>query len=139
MLKLIHLDVGSVINLKSCHLMRTIYGTTYNAHTLPLFKKSQILQLPELYHLHLGLFMHQLHHQTLPMNIINCFIPHQHAHAHNLRTAQPYRIPRSTSTATHNSIINQGFHLWTSITSTLKDLPYNKFKHSQKNILLSRY
>ena len=53
--------------------VRTLHNTRYNSHTDPLFKRSGILKLSDLYQQEVMLFMHDYIHDKLPRSFQNIY------------------------------------------------------------------
>ena len=53
--------------------VRVIHNKKYNSHTDPLFKQSGILKIPDLYQLHIMLFMHDYINGKLPTSFNNIY------------------------------------------------------------------
>ena len=53
--------------------MRYIHNSTYNSHTEPLFKLSNIMKLEDVYNYQMALFMYDLSHKKLPLSFDSTF------------------------------------------------------------------
>ena len=53
--------------------MRYIHNSTYNSHTDPLFKLSNIMKLEDVYNYQMALFMYDLSHKKLPLSFDSTF------------------------------------------------------------------
>jgi len=117
--------------------IRLVHKTPYNSHTPPLFRDAKVLRLQELFTLHASLLMYNLHANTLPANIKDCFTRHAHSHPHSLRNLHDYIAPMPSSLPIKNSILFQGQKIWSDISPLFKSYHSIKFKtHTKKDLLL---
>ena len=118
--------------------IRIITHSTYLAHSLPLFKKMQVLPINESLSLDTAIFMFNLSNNLLPKiyNVIftlNCLI-----HNHNTRNAQNIRLPLNRTSITQKSIFFNGPMLWNNLPLKLKNSKTVKqFKQLYKRHLLN--
>ena len=76
-------------------VIRILCNVTFDAHTSPLFKSSNLLKFNDIYFLNLGKFMFSYKSNLLPQSFINFFsITDQvQVHTRNLRSAGQFYIP----------------------------------------------
>ena len=119
--------------------IRIIHNRPFNAHTEPLFKKSNILKASDLYKLHASLFVHDFKNNKLPISFENYFNYHN-VHSEGTRQANfLYRtIPRTKFSALlpyHNIP-----PIWNSLGETLlSNTNRNSFKNQLKTDMLNNY
>ena len=74
--KLWHLVWGSAITVERVHKLqkqsiRIICNKSYNYHTEPLFKQHKILTLKDQYRYNVGIFMHNMRQNKVPISFTN--------------------------------------------------------------------
>ena len=95
--------------------IRIVHNSNFNAHTVPLFTKSNILPLPSLISSETSKFMFLHTRSSLPLNISQTLNTHQHSHTYSTRSNLPYRPPRAVSNSTAKSLISEGLRVWGSL------------------------
>jgi len=75
--------------------VRIICKSKYNAHSEPLLKTLNILNVTDLYKLHELKFCYKLEHQTIPHYFRNSvFVRHRQNHRYNTRNTNNYQYPK---------------------------------------------
>ena len=91
------------IEIQQKKAIRLISNEAYNAHTQPLYKQHRILQIHDLYTLHINRFMFQLHNNNLPISVQNMFISNNKIHDHQTRNINnPHFKYRRTAIAANS-------------------------------------
>ena len=119
--------------------MRIINNKAYNSHTAPLFKKSNILQIGDLYNLHAALFAHDFKHNLLPHSFRKYFTDHGFQNRNIRHPNHMFRsIPRtkfSSSLPPHKVPL-----IWNSLSDELLSIDRrNVFKRSVKAKYITLY
>jgi hypothetical protein len=119
-------------------LIRIINGSSYKAHTKPIFKDLNILTLNNIYILSVSVFMYKFVNNLLPC-IFNEFFQYNNSkHSYNTRQANLFRTPVINCNLMLNSVRVIGVHTW-NYWNKLFDLNcrYFSFKKKVKKELLS--
>jgi len=108
-------------------------------HILPLFISSNILPINLLYFETVLIFMHDVAHDSVPLNLKNLFRSSNQVHSYNTRfsSAGNYYVNSSRTNVMRNSISILGPNLWNSLNNTTRELPRKSFKTKVHNMLLS--
>ena len=110
--------------------IRIINRESYLAHTNDLFKSNNILKVPDIYRLNVGLYMYDNRRTG----------HYERNHSHNTRFRSDLIPSRARLTITQNSINVVGPNIWNSIPDYIKESPSrNSFKYQYKQFLLSAY
>ena len=121
--------------------LRTIFNKKYNCHTDPLFKRSGIIKLHDLYQLEVMLFMHDYIHMKLPWSFRNTFSFNadiQNAYA--TRQAHMFYFPRTKSRFVDKLPLFQFPAIWNSLsTGTDINATRNQMKKSMKRHFINKY
>ena len=114
-------------------IIRIVTNSAFLAHTKPLFKKLELLNLFDLNKLQIGLYMysttnnHTQHFQEIQ-------------HNYPIRTRENLRIPIHNLTLFQHSLAFSGPKTWNSIPSHIKNLrSIHSFKNKLKKYLLKKY
>ena len=100
--------------------IRIITNANYNSHSDPLFKKTNILKLDNLYELSVSKYMYALNNGTLPINLANAFSQNRDIHRYNTRNQlNPHIQSRRTNIASRN-IKHRGPDIWCNIPNEIK-------------------
>jgi hypothetical protein len=89
-------------------VIRILCNVTFDAHTSPLFKSSNLLKFNDIYPLNLGKFMFSYKSNLLPQSFINFFSITDQVHTRNLRSAGEFYIPFCRTKTKQFSIKYQG-------------------------------
>lgn len=110
-------------------------------HILPLFISSNILPINLLYSKFemVLIFMYDVAHDSVPLNLRNLLRSSNQVHSHNTRfsSAGNYYVNPSTTIVMRNSTSRLGPNLWNSLNNTTRELPRESFKTKIHNMLLS--
>ena len=100
--------------------IRTITNDNYNSHSDPLFKKTHILKLDNLYELSVSKYMYALISGILPINLANDFSQNRNVPRYNTRNQlNPHIQSRRTNIASRN-IKPRGPDIWCNIPNEIK-------------------
>ena len=120
-------------------VVRIISKTTYLAHTAPLFRKLNILDIFSVHSLAIGNFMFSYHQRLLPPSFSDIFITSSQVHSYNTRSAPHYRSHPCRTNIKQLTILHQGPSLWNSLPSSIKlSLTITSFKKSLKKFLIDK-
>ena len=115
----------------------------YLTHSLPLFRKLNILTIYDIYKLQLGALMYESQNNLGPINNIISVALAREVHTHNTRYALNGNLHiRSVRTTRYGlkSLQNEGARLWTDIPPLIKSKSSKiSFKTHFKNFLLTKY
>ena len=108
-------------------------------HILPLFISSNILPINLLYFETVLIFMHDVAHDSVPLNLKNLFRSSNQVHSYNTRfsLASNYYVNPSRTNVMRNSISRLGPNLWNSLNNTTRELPRKRFKTEIHKMFLS--
>ena len=95
---------GSRINKLQKKAIRIVHHSKYNAHTEPLFKRSNILKCNDLFDLKALQFYFKYKSSSLPHFFINMFEGTHNEHTYNTRSRNLIRLPIPNRTTSLNSI-----------------------------------
>lgn len=119
--------------------IRIINAKPYNYHTEPLFKKSEILKVPDQYQYNILIFMHQLKYHNLPesFNTLDYFVPKDQpiTRQNDLANCSRFRT-------THTSILplHHFPRTWNKLEPRLRNIMrISSFKKSIFSIFLKSY
>ena len=119
--------------------LRLMYFFPNRDHILPLFISSNILPINLLYFETVLIFMHDVAHDSVPLNLKNLFRSSNQVHSYNTRfsSAGNYYVNPSRTNVMRNSISRLGPNLWNSLNNNTRELPRKSFKTEVHNMLLS--
>ena len=116
--------------------IRYIHKKPRISHTDPLFKKSQILKLHDLYYIHTALFMHDLKHKRLPNGLDNLFTENKN----NTRQYNNFRVEKPRTSFSAKLPKHQFVHTWNSLDIEFQNCKtHNALKKALKKSFLSKY
>ena len=120
--------------------IRIITNANYNSHSDPLFKKTNILKLDNLYELSVSKYMYALNNGTLPINLANAFSQNRDIHRYNTRNQlNPHIQSRRTNIASRN-IKHRGPDIWCNIPNEIKTSKTIKsFTNRIKKLYICKY
>ena len=121
--------------------IRSINKASYNSHTEPLFSRSQILKLEDLYQYQSILFMYDYANKHLPTSF-NSMFPYNRdiQTTHLTRQSDLLAIPRSLSNFSRKLPLHQFpiiWNKWVNLSTETKSR--NQFKRRVKSSLLLNY
>ena len=121
--------------------IRIITFSHFQSHTSPLFKKFNLLKLPDIVHLYTAVFMHQFHKGNLPEKFNNYFTLVSNQHSYNTRLASKatFILPLVRTNYGLFNIRFCGPKVWNSIEESLKSLSTFSFKKKLKQQLILAY
>ena len=115
--------------------LRIINKSRYNSHSDPLFKKSQILKLKDMYEYQAALFMHDYRAKKLPFSFDNVFKQNCESTEHRLtRQSDLLNIARCDPTFSQHLPLYQFPRIWN---KWLRNIPNSNSRTSFKNKLKS--
>ena len=100
--------------------IRIIHRTKYNAHTSPLFNKSNILTLENLYKVQCCKIVHKKQHNTLPPNIANLLFTVNETHKYATRHSTDIRPNRTINNLSKQFLSIKVASNWNSLPDPLK-------------------
>ena len=121
--------------------IRIITFSHFQSHTSPLFKKFNLLKLPDIVYLYTAVFMHQFHKGNLPEKFNNYFTLVSNQHSYNTRLASKATLILPL-VRTNYGLFNIRFcgpKVWNSIEESLKSLSKFSFKKKLKQQLILAY
>ena len=109
--------------------------SSFDEHSIPLFRLLAIIKLSDLVTLHIALFMYKFHNKLLPSYFDTFFNSVLNIHNYNTRSAanQSYYLPRARTNYGIFNIRFQGPKVWNSLELDIKSTSFRKF---QKRISL---
>ena len=121
--------------------IRIITFSHFQSHTSPLFKKCNLLKLPDIVYLYTAVFMHQFHKGNLPEKFNNYFTLVSNQHSYNTRLASKatFILPLVRTNYGLFNIRFCGPKVWNSIEESLKSLSKFSFKKKLKQQLILAY
>ena len=127
---------------RTCDYFVIMYFFPNRDHILPLFISSNILPINLLYFETVLIFMHDVAHDSVPLNLKNLFRSSNYISSfdsYNARfsSAGNYYVNSSRTNVMRNSISRLGPNLWNSLNNTTRELPRKSFKAKVHNMLLS--
>jgi hypothetical protein len=113
----------------------------YDEHSSPLFKRMNIMKLPDLVSFQLVKFMYKFHSNLLPVAFDQFYIPVHEASNYSIRLAvkQSYYLPK---TRTNYGIFNirfQGVKIWNSLEENVESLSFSQFKKRITIEMIQKY
>ncbi len=120
--------------------IRVINGAGYNSHTEPLFKKSQILKLNDLYEQEVVLFMFKYMNKKLPLSFDRTFIKnHEIQNNYSTRRANLIYIERCDSSFASRLPLYLFPKIWNKWCDRSLGISYNQLKRKYKNSIFASY
>ena len=124
---------------KQC--IRLIHKAKHNAHTEPLFYKSQILPLDDLITQQKLLLMHSLFHNYSKVSFPDFFLNSEvNVHRFSLRNENDFHVPRTNSSFIQKMPLIDFPNTWNELDQSLKEISSRGlFKKQLKLFLLDKY
>ena len=121
--------------------IRIITFSHFQSHTSPLFKKFNLLKLPDIVYLFTAVFMHQFHKGILPEKFNNYFtlVSNQHSYNTRLASKSTFTLPLVRTNYGLFNIRFCGPKVWNTIDESLKSLSKFPFKTKLKQQLILAY
>ena len=117
--------------------VRVICGARKFDHTLPLFQKSKLLNLKQLYIYSVQLFLYKYHNGNLPDVFNNFFVISGAVHGHETRQINHFRVPRADCFQRSLSLKIAGSNIYNEYIDQIDyNCTYPKFKSDVKKTLL---
>ena len=116
-------------------IIRIITFSHYKTHAPPLFLKLSILQIDDIYRLHLALLIHKISNNqvTGTHNLINI----NNVHNHNTRLSKNNFWTQSHNTNLGLSTYSaKGIKIWKELPNNIKTLRYTTFKYKVKQYIM---
>ena len=106
-------------------VLRLMYFFPNRDHILPLFISTIILHVNLLYFETVLIFMHDVAHGSVPLNLKNLFRSSNQVHSYNTRfsSAGNYYVNPSRTNVMRNPIARLGLNLWNSLNNNTRELP----------------
>ena len=102
--------------------IRILCGASYNEHTPPLFQKTGILDVFDLYRQQILCFMHSFVNGMLPNSLMDIFQYPSDIHSHNTRHKEDPKLPNLLRTdLAKRSVLSTGPLYWASLDLSLKN------------------
>ena len=102
--------------------IRICFNMHFRAHTAPLFKSMQLLNILDNVSFNVVLFMHKFVHQRLPKVFNAFFKKHSDVHGLNTRGKDKFYLPKLNSSFLQRSIKYQGVVEWNKLNSDLQNI-----------------
>ena len=121
-------------------IVRIITSSKYDAHSPPLFKKLNILDIFKQYEFQIGIFVHDSLHMRLPSHFDHYFSVPMHPFNTRSKAEHYLQTPKYVSRFGQSSIKYAGPKIWNNIPSHIRDIQQRgNFKSEFKKYLLSLY
>ncbi len=104
-------DIKRLVKIQK-KAIRLIDSASYNAPSIPLFKKYSILKVPELIKVELGKFMYAFKDGSLPVPLKALFQRNRDFHPYTTRGQSNATIPTHRSQIFHKSFLTKAPALW---------------------------
>ena len=112
-------------------------NSDYRAHSAPLFRKLNILDIYKLNTHCIGKFMFSYSRDLLPECFDNLFIFNNQIHDHNTRAATKYRSHACSTNIKQFTIIHQGPKIWNCLPPSITEInTILSFKRKLKEYLI---
>ena len=129
-------------NVKRIYLLqkravRAMSNSDYRAHSAPLFRKLNILDIYKLNTHCIGKFMFSYSRDLLPECFDNLFIFNNQIHDHNTRAATKYRSHACRTNIKQFTILHQGPKIWNCLPPSITEInTISSFKRKLKEYLI---
>ena len=112
----------------------------YRSHTAPLFVKSNLLAVKDMYTLELGVFMYRHDINDLPVVFKGYFKKRSEIHNYKTRHINDLQLTNNKKTFSDQGIRTNGPILWNSLPKTLKEsISVKHFRTQFKRHLFKTY
>ena len=120
--------------------IRTITKSNYNTTSSPLFKKTNILKLCDIYNTQISTFMYTYSKSNVPRALLEIFTPNNSIHSHQARHSSDIHITHRNSETVSRSFISRCPDIWLSLPNDLRQSASSKvFKHKIKRHYVITY
>ena len=117
--------------------LRVISFEKRDSHTDPLFKKSRLLKLNEIYVYSIQLFMFKFHHYKLPLMFYAFFTRNTDIHDYPTRQEQHLHVPLTRTHLTSSCVRNMGVKVYNHFYDILDlNCSYYTYKKNLKQYLI---
>ena len=115
-------------------VIRIITFSDFRAHTSPLFKRLNLLKLPDIVYLNTALFMHHYNNGNLPDNFNDFFTSVSTRHQYRIRLASKstFSLPQARTNYGKFNITFIGPKTWNAIEEIFKSVSRVSFKDKLK-------
>jgi hypothetical protein len=149
-----HLSYGAIAWGETCNkelkrmitlqkrAIRVINKIKYNAHTNPLFKKSKILTVHDIYKVQCCKIVYKMKHNMLPPTISDLISTANETHSYSTRQALNIRPQRTVNSISKQLLSIKLAKTWNSLPDSLKshtNLSLMSFTNHLKEYLISQY
>ena len=122
------------IQIKMNKIIRIITFSNLREHSLPLFRRCEILRLDEIFCLQCVKMMYKYHHNLLPRSISDCLRTFSHGLNTRFNTIN-YQNRNFNTNYGKYSPSNFCISLWSALLDDIKNLPFHAFKGYVMEIL----
>ena len=98
-----------------------MYNTTYNAHSMPLFEKSGILRIHDMYNLQLGVLMYKFTRQELSRSLMSLY--EYRTTQHDTMHGQNPILPNYTTNLVRRTFLYRGPDMWRKLADAVTKVP----------------
>ena len=120
--------------------IRTITNSQYRSHTGPLFAKSNLLNVTDMYTLELGVFMYKYSINDLPVAFKEYFIKRSDIHDYPTRHVKYLNLTNNRKSFSDHAIRTNGPILWNLLSKTIRESKSVKhFRNQFKQNLIKTY
>ena len=120
--------------------IRTITNSQYRSHTGPLFAKSNLLNVTDMYTLELGVFMYKYSINDLPVAFKEYFMKRSDIHDYPTRHVNNLNLTNNRTSFSDHAIRTNGPILWNSLSKTIRESKSVKhFRNQFKQNLIKTY
>ena len=120
--------------------LRIISNSHYLCHSAPIFKKYQLLNVYDTYHMELSIFMYKHFSNQLPAAFDNYFMQQINRHKYHTRNATDYNICHTKTEFAHKTIRAAGPRKWNITDKNMKMAKsVNQFRSQIKKSLIINY
>ena len=118
--------------------LRICTGSTFLAHTDPLFLKLETLKVTDVHILQVAIFMFKYINKQLPTSFNNYFCYNSTIHSYPTRISENFHLINPKLLITHKTIRHHGPDLWNNLPNIIKSrLTLYSFKATLKRHLIS--
>ena len=121
--------------------IRIMTFSKFHEHSSPIFKRLNIVKLPDLVTLSIAVFMYKFYNRHLPSVFDTFFTQVNKRHNYSTRSASKmfYTLPKVRTNYGKFNIRFKGPKVWNSISENYKTFSLSKFKESVKSDLFKDY
>ena len=103
--------------------LRVMYNTTYNAQSMPLFEKSGILRIQDMYNLQLGVLMYKFTREELSRSLMSLY--EYSTTPHDTRHGQDPILPNYTTNlhVVRRTFLYRGPDMWRKLADAVTKVP----------------